>query len=269
MAFGAWSSLGRLVEKNGDTKAIQSAQATQDRAQLAAGRTRFEIQSSAAAAFLTLLATEQTVRVAQASVDRSQVVIRSVKALVDAKLRPGADLSRADTELDATDILTAYAHVNGKGTVYIPVTKQASASTLAVIDQIKAALPDLKKLLPEDMDIRLDFDQSTYVTNSLRGLLFEAPGALVGPGSDVALVQLDQISHSRLTVAVPEANAAAIRAGSKVEFKVPAYPDRKFYGLIARSAHALDRCGKPHCSGLGRLHQSEVAILIVCRLQDT
>ncbi len=81
---------------------------------------------------------------------------------------------------DATDILTAYAHVNGKRTVYIPVTKRASASTLAVINEIKAALPDLKKLLPEDMDIRLDFDQSPYVTNSLRGLLFEAAlGALL------------------------------------------------------------------------------------------
>jgi outer membrane protein TolC len=58
---------------------------------------------------LTLLASEQTVRVAQASVDRAQVVVKSVKALVNAKLRPGADLSRADTELDAamTQLLQA------------------------------------------------------------------------------------------------------------------------------------------------------------------
>ena len=75
---------------------------------------------------------------------------------------------------DATDILTAYAHVNGRRTVYIPVTKRPSASTLSVIQEIKAAIPDLKKLLPSDMDVRLDFDQSLYVTNSLRGLLFEA-----------------------------------------------------------------------------------------------
>lgn len=81
---------------------------------------------------------------------------------------------------DATDILTAYAHVNGRRTVYIPVTKRASASTLSVIAEIKAALPDLKKLVPPDVDIRLDFDQSPYVTNSLKGLLFEAGlGALL------------------------------------------------------------------------------------------
>ncbi|MFL6414195.1 MAG: TolC family protein, partial [Bryobacteraceae bacterium] len=88
---------------------VQSARATQDRAQLSTEKTRFEVQTSTAAAFLTLLASEQTVRVAQASVDRAQVVVKAVKALVDAKLRPGADLSRADIELDAamTQLLQA------------------------------------------------------------------------------------------------------------------------------------------------------------------
>jgi outer membrane protein TolC len=88
---------------------VQFARATRDRAQLSTEKTRFEVQTSTAAAFLTLLASEQTVRVAQASVDRAQVVVKAVKALVDAKLRPGADLSRADTELDAamTQLLQA------------------------------------------------------------------------------------------------------------------------------------------------------------------
>src|SRR5438445_2482817 len=43
---------------------------------------------------------------------------------------------------NGTDIVTAYAHVNGKRTVYIPVTKRADASTLAVIDAVKAAIPE-------------------------------------------------------------------------------------------------------------------------------
>ena len=84
------------------------------------------------------------------------------------------------TVADSTDILTAYAHVNGRRSVYIPVTKRASASTLSVIDEVKAALPDLKKLIPPDINIRLDFDQSPYVSNSLQGLIFEASlGALL------------------------------------------------------------------------------------------
>ena len=42
---------------------------------------------------------------------------------------------------NATDIVTGYAQVNGRRTVYIPVTKRADASTLDVINRVKAALP--------------------------------------------------------------------------------------------------------------------------------
>jgi multidrug efflux pump subunit AcrB len=93
---------------------------------------------------------------------------------------PTVYLRDIGTIADSTDILTAYAHVNGRRTVYIPVTKRANASTLSVINEVKAAIPELKKLVPPDIDIRLDFDQSPYVTNSLKGLLFEgALGALL------------------------------------------------------------------------------------------
>ena len=80
---------------------------------------------------------------------------------------------------NGTDIITAYAHVNGKRTVYIPVTKRADASTLAVISAVKAAIPDFKKAVPDDVDVSLQFDQSPFVTNSLRGLVTEG---LLGAG---------------------------------------------------------------------------------------
>src|ERR1017187_1013074 len=78
-----------------------------------------------------------------------------------------------------TDIITAYAHVDGKRTVYIPVTKRADASTLAVLNAVKAAIPDFKKAVPDDVDVSLQFDQSPFVTNSLRGLIAEG---LLGAG---------------------------------------------------------------------------------------
>src|SRR5215472_5371338 len=56
---------------------------------------------------------------------------------------------------NGTDLVTAYAHVNGRRTVYIPVTKRADASTLSVINKVKAALPEFKKIVPEDVDVRL------------------------------------------------------------------------------------------------------------------
>src|SRR5213593_938225 len=64
-------------------------------------RTQFDTAVAAADAYLTLAAAEETVRAAQAGVDRAEVLTRSVRALVDAQLRPGADASRAEAELAA------------------------------------------------------------------------------------------------------------------------------------------------------------------------
>jgi multidrug efflux pump subunit AcrB len=97
--------------------------------------------------------------------------------LLSTPIRPvsGATVYLRDigTVENGTDIITAYAHVNGKRTVYIPVTKRADASTLDVINRVKAAIPDFKKVVPDDVDVRLEFDQSPYVTNSIRGLELE------------------------------------------------------------------------------------------------
>lgn len=75
---------------------------------------------------------------------------------------------------NGTDLVTAYAHVDGKRTVYIPVTKRSDASTVSVINEVKAAIPSFKKAVPGDVDVRLEFDQSAYVDTSLRSLASEA-----------------------------------------------------------------------------------------------
>ncbi len=74
---------------------------------------------------------------------------------------------------NGTDIVTGYAHVDGKRTVYIPITKRADASSLAVMNRIRAALPDFKKAAPEDVDIRVEFDQTPYVADAMRSLITE------------------------------------------------------------------------------------------------
>jgi membrane fusion protein, multidrug efflux system len=70
---------------------------------------------------------------------------------------------------------------------------------------------------------------------------FVHPGALVGPGADSPLLVLQQISTLRLVVAVPEEDAGMIVQGARVDFHVPAFPERVFSGVIARSAHSLDQ----------------------------
>ncbi len=79
-----------------------------------------------------------------------------------------------------TDIVTAYALVNGKRTVYLQVTKRSDASTLAVIQAVRENLEKFKAVVPGDVDVRLEFDQSRVVVDSLRALVTEgALGALL------------------------------------------------------------------------------------------
>lgn len=89
-------------------------------------------------------------------------------------------------------------------------------------------------------------DLASYlrVTAPFAGVIsarFVHPGAFVGPGADTALLQLDQVSRLRLAVAVPETDVAGIAKGARIDFKVPAYPDRTFNGIVARPAYVLDR----------------------------
>jgi outer membrane protein TolC len=66
--------------------------------------TQLDVATSAADAFLALLASEQATLAAQANVERFETFSRSVHVLVDNQLRAGADASRADAELAAARI---------------------------------------------------------------------------------------------------------------------------------------------------------------------
>src|SRR5947207_3130729 len=85
------------------------------------------------------------------------------------------DLATVD---NGADVTTGYALINGKRSVYIPVTKRADASTWDVVQSVKKALPDMQAAIPDDIKVSYDFDHSGYVINSLRSLLFEG---LLGP----------------------------------------------------------------------------------------
>ena len=111
---------------------------------------------------------------------------------------------------NGTDILTAYAHVDGKRTVYIPVTKRADASTLAVIQAVKAAIPEFKKVVPDDVDVRLEFDQSPYVTNSIRGLMLEGLLGAVLTGLMVLIFLRDWRSALIVILNIPFALLSAV-----------------------------------------------------------
>jgi outer membrane protein TolC len=106
--FGtAWgSAVGGLVSWEPFDFGLRQANvdvATAARAQSEAAlkRTQFEVVVATVDAYLTMVAAQETVRAAQAGVDRADTISRTIKALVNSELRPGADASRADAELAA------------------------------------------------------------------------------------------------------------------------------------------------------------------------
>jgi outer membrane protein TolC len=78
---------------------VGAARAVQRRASAEASLTRLDVSVTTVNAYLTLLAAEETVRAAQADVERRETFTKSVHVLVDSQLRAGADASRADAEL--------------------------------------------------------------------------------------------------------------------------------------------------------------------------
>src|SRR6266403_1472738 len=98
-------------------------------------------------------------------------VVSNIKDLQNLPIRTGAGptvfLRDVGTVEDSSDIITGYAEVNGRRTVYIPVTKRADASTLSVVNEVKANLAQFQAAVPPEIKIDYEFDQSSYVRNSL------------------------------------------------------------------------------------------------------
>ncbi len=130
--------------------------------------------------------------------------------LLDAPVRDGVYLRDVATIETGTDIVTGYAHVNGKRTVYIQVTKRADASTLRVIERVKNALPDMRKVCPDDVNVTLEFDQSGYVSSAINNLASEAVLGAVLTGLVVLLFLRDWRSALIVITTIPAALLSAV-----------------------------------------------------------
>ena len=111
-------------------------------------------------------------------------LVKDVKELENIPIRigenPAVYLRDVATVHDATDIPAGYALVNGRRAVYILVTKRADASTLSVVNNVKEALPKMQAVLPDDIKVSFEFDQSPAVTDAVQSVVIEgALGALL------------------------------------------------------------------------------------------
>jgi multidrug efflux pump subunit AcrB len=137
------------------------------------------------------------------------------------ELKPGVflrDVCRRDPVTDkpliedATDIPTGFALVNGKRAVYILVTKRANASTLDVVRNVKQHLPQMQGVLPGDIKVSFEFDQSPYVTNSMEGVVYEGLFAAGLVGLMVLVFLRDWRSVIVVVLNIPVALIAALVA---------------------------------------------------------
>jgi multidrug efflux pump subunit AcrB len=141
-------------------------------------------------------------------------VVSNINDLLDLPIRTGAGPQVAVRDIgsvsDSTDIPTAYALVNGRRAVYIPVTKRPNASTLSVVSEVKANLGRFQALVPNDITVTYELDQSRNVSASLQAVLREAALGAVLTGLMVLLFLGDWRSAAIVVVTIPIALLAAV-----------------------------------------------------------
>jgi len=143
-------------------------------------------------------------------------IVANIKELENLPIRTGAGpavfLRDVGTVQDSSDIVTGYAEVNGRRTVYIPVTKRADASTLAVVNEVKANLVQFRSVVPSDIKIDYEFDQSSYVRNSLLSVVKEGLLGALLTGVMVLLFLRDWRSALIVVTTIPFALLSAVVA---------------------------------------------------------
>jgi multidrug efflux pump subunit AcrB len=143
-------------------------------------------------------------------------IVKEAKDLGDVAVRTGTfptvfvrDLGRVS---DASDIVTSVALVNGRPTVYIPVTKRSDASTLTVVTLVKENLSRFQSALPDDLHVSYVFDQSPFVTRAIASLATEGILGAILAGGMVLLFLRDWRSALIVVVNIPISLLAAMFA---------------------------------------------------------
>ena len=141
-------------------------------------------------------------------------VVKNIQDLADVPIRTGvypAVLVRdVATVVDGSDILTSYALVNGRRTVYIPVTKRSDASTLSVVNLVKQNLGRFQSVLPPDVKVSYEFDQSPCVTRAIGSLTLEGALGAVLTGLMILLFLRDWRSAFIVVINIPLSLMSAV-----------------------------------------------------------
>jgi len=140
--------------------------------------------------------------------------VKNIKDLENVPVRPGQQPAVLIRDLaqvvDGADAVTSYALVDGRRTVYIPVTKRADASTLAVAGLVKANLGVFQNAVPADIKVTYEMDQSPIVERAIHDLFLEAVLGAMLTGLMVFLFLRDARSTLVVVVNIPLALLTAL-----------------------------------------------------------
>lgn len=104
-------------------------------------------------------------------------MVREVSELNDIPITLGRDrqvfLRDVGVAIDDAVIQKSRVRVNGKQQVFVPIYRQAGASSLAVADGVREAIPSMEAELPEGSKLEYVIDQSEYVRKSIDSLVHE------------------------------------------------------------------------------------------------
>ncbi|HQZ40455.1 MAG TPA: efflux RND transporter permease subunit [Vicinamibacterales bacterium] len=143
-------------------------------------------------------------------------VVGTINDLLELPIRTGAgppvSIRDVGSVSDSTDIPSAYALVDGRRAVYIPVTKRPDASTLSVVASVRANLGRFQSLVPDDITVSYELDQSATVSAALRAVAGEALLGALLTGLMVLLFLRDWRSAAIVVVTIPFALLAAVVA---------------------------------------------------------
>lgn len=125
---------------------------------------------------------------------------------------PAVYLHDVGTVSDSSDIPAGYALLNDKRTVYIPVTKRPDASTITVVNEVRASLARFQSLVPEDIKITYELDQSQYVRAALLSVLREGVLGALLTGLTLLFFLRDWRSSLIVVITIPFALLIAVVA---------------------------------------------------------
>jgi multidrug efflux pump subunit AcrB len=95
------------------------------------------------------------------------------------KMEANVYLRDIATIQDDVDITYGYALVNGKKSVYLPIIKKDTGSTLTVVADVHKAMRTFRGAVPKDVSINFEFDESPTVVAAVESVATEG---MIGAG---------------------------------------------------------------------------------------